>query len=39
MDALSERDRTSYLFARAMVGRLYAAPQLVAAWHVETSVA
>jgi hypothetical protein len=30
MDALSERARNSYLFARAMVGRLYAPPQVIA---------
>jgi hypothetical protein len=31
MDALSERARSSYLFARAMVGRFYAPPQIIAA--------
>lgn len=31
MDALSERARSSYLFARATVGRLYAPPQVIAA--------
>jgi len=31
MDELSERARNSYLFARAIVGRLFAAPEVVAA--------
>jgi hypothetical protein len=31
MDALSEHARSSYLFARATVGRLYAPPQIIAA--------
>ena len=31
MDALSERARNSYLFARATVGRLYAPPKVIAA--------
>ena len=30
MDALSERARISYLFARATVGRIYAPPQVIA---------
>lgn len=30
MDALSERARSSYLFARATIGRLYAPPQVIA---------
>ena len=30
MDALSERARSSYLFARATVGRFYAPPQVIA---------
>jgi hypothetical protein len=29
MDALSERARTNYLYARAVVGREYAAPAVV----------
>lgn len=29
MDALSERARNSYLFARATVGRFYAPPQII----------
>jgi hypothetical protein len=31
MDALSERFRNSYLFARATVGRFYAPPQIIPA--------
>jgi hypothetical protein len=31
IDALSERARTSYLYARAMVGREYAAPAVLEA--------
>ena len=31
LDQLSERVRTNYLFARAMVGREYAAPRVCAA--------
>jgi hypothetical protein len=31
MDALSERGRNNYLFARAMVGREYAVPSVYAA--------
>lgn len=31
MDALSERARSTYLFARATVGRLYAPAQIIAA--------
>ena len=31
MDALSERVRNSYLFARATVGRFYAPAQIIAA--------
>lgn len=30
MDEMSERARSSYLFARAMVGRLYAPPEIAA---------
>jgi hypothetical protein len=30
MDELSERARSNYLFARAMVGRLYAPPEITA---------
>jgi hypothetical protein len=30
MDQMSERARSSYLFARAMVGRLYAPPEITA---------
>jgi len=37
MDELGERARTSYLFARATVGRLYATPEVVAALHGEMS--
>ena len=35
MDALSERARSSYLFARATVGRLYAPPQVIATTQCE----
>src|SRR5213593_3014555 len=37
MDALSERARNSYLFARATVGRFYAPPQVIAAPQCEFS--
>jgi NAD(P)-dependent dehydrogenase (short-subunit alcohol dehydrogenase family) len=35
MDALSERARSSYLFARATVGRFYAPPQVIATTQCE----
>lgn len=35
MDEMSERARTGYLFARAMVGRLYAPPEITADVHRE----
>jgi hypothetical protein len=39
MDALSERARNSYLFARATVGRFYAPPQVIAAPQCELATA
>jgi len=39
MDALSERARNSYLFARATVGRFYAPPQVIAAPECELATA
>jgi hypothetical protein len=33
LDALSERARRNYLYARAVVGREYAAPAVRGAWH------
>ena len=39
MDELSERARNSYLFARAMVGRVYARPEVTAARRTEMSLA
>jgi hypothetical protein len=39
MDELSERARSSYLFARAMVGRLYAHPEITAEMHPEVDFA
>jgi len=39
MDEMSERARTSYLFARAMVGRLYAPPEITAEVHREVDFA
>jgi hypothetical protein len=39
MDALSERVRNSYFFARATVGRFYAPPQIIAAPQCELETA
>ena len=39
MDEMSERARSSYLFARAMVGRLYAPPEVTAEAHRELAFA
>lgn len=39
MDEMSERARSSYLFARAMVGRLYAPPEITAEVHREVHFA
>jgi hypothetical protein len=39
MDAMSERARSSYLFARAMVGRLYAPPEITAEVQRELALA
>ncbi|MBT2334999.1 hypothetical protein J7E49_13915 [Variovorax paradoxus] len=39
MDELSERARCSYLFARAMVGRVYAPPEVTAALRQKTDFA
>jgi len=39
MDEMSERARSSYLFARAMVGRLYAPPEITAEVHGEVDFA
>jgi hypothetical protein len=39
MDEMSERARSSYLFARAMVGRLYAPPEITAEVHREVDFA
>ena len=39
MDEMSERARSSYLFARAMVGRLYAPPEITAEVHRELAFA
>ena len=33
IDALSERTRSNYFFARAMLGRQYATPRVVARAH------
>lgn len=33
MNALSERARCNYLFARALVGREFAAPAIAPQWH------
>ena len=33
IDALSERGRSNYFFARAMLGREYASPRVVASLH------
>ena len=39
MDEMSERARSNYLFARAMVGRLYAPPEITAEVHRELAFA
>ena len=39
MDEMDERARSSYLFARAMVGRLYAPPEITAEAHRELAFA
>ena len=39
MDEMSERARSRYLFARAMVGRLYAPPEITAEVHREVDFA
>jgi len=39
MDEMSERARSSYLFARAMVGRLYAPLEITAEVHRELASA
>ena len=39
MDEMGERARSSYLFARAMVGRLYAPPEITAEVHRELAFA
>ncbi|NPC54888.1 hypothetical protein [Caenimonas soli] len=39
MDEMSERARSSYLFARAMVGRFYAPPEITPEVHRELAFA
>ena len=39
MDEMNERARSSYLFTRAMVGRLYAPPEITAQIHRELAFA